>query len=66
MKLKKDLEAVIDRVIYAFKQTVFAKKCGKINSTFEGYFYTILYSELIVEKRKEMKGAFYDFLRDCK
>jgi len=62
MKLKKDLEAVIDRVIYAFKQTVFAKKRGKINSTFEGYFYTILYSELIVEKRREMKHAYYDFL----
>jgi len=64
MKLQKDLEDVIDKVIDAFKQTVFAKKLGKIRSTFAGYFYTILYASLVVEKRKETKHLFYDFLNE--
>ncbi|MDQ0225679.1 helix-turn-helix domain-containing protein [Metabacillus niabensis] len=62
MKLQKELEDVIDQVIYAFKQTVFAKKLGSIKSSFAGYFYGVLYSVLVVEKRKEMKGKYYDFL----
>jgi len=64
MKLKKELTDVIDQVEYAFKQTVFAKKLGKIHSTFEGYFYSVLYNTLIIEKRREMKHKFYDFLKN--
>ncbi|MDQ0229903.1 helix-turn-helix domain-containing protein [Metabacillus malikii] len=62
MQLQKGLDDVIDVVIQAFKEAIFAKKRGKIKSTFTGYFYTIVYSKLIVEKRKEMKPLLYDFL----
>jgi hypothetical protein len=61
-KLEKPLQEVIDGVISAFKQTVFAKKMNKIRSTFEGYFYSVVYAGLVVEKRRECKHLFYDFL----
>ncbi|WP_368658653.1 helix-turn-helix domain-containing protein [Metabacillus halosaccharovorans] len=62
-KLDKPLNLVMDSVISAFKQSVFAKKMNRIKSTFEGYFYSTLYAMLVVEKRKECRSLFYDFLR---
>ncbi|MGM0877118.1 MAG: helix-turn-helix domain-containing protein [Bacillota bacterium] len=62
INLQRGLDDVIDCIVHAFKQTVFAKKAGKIKSTFEGYFYRIVYANLIVEKRRETKHLFYDFL----
>ncbi|WP_299093766.1 helix-turn-helix domain-containing protein [uncultured Metabacillus sp.] len=65
---KLDLERNIYEVMYcivdSFKQTVFAKKLGKIHSTFEGYFYRIVYANLLVEKRRENRHKLYDFIGD--
>jgi hypothetical protein len=61
-KLDKSLCEVVDVAISAFKQSVFAKKMNKIRSTFEGYFYSLVYTGLVVEKRRECKHLFYDFL----
>ncbi|MFC0271446.1 hypothetical protein ACFFIX_08260 [Metabacillus herbersteinensis] len=63
VSLEKPLYEVIDCAISAFKQSVFAKKVGRIKSTFEGYFYTICYANLVVEKRRECKHLLYDFLK---
>jgi predicted transcriptional regulator len=60
-KLDKPIEDVIDTVIKAFKQTVFAQKRGRIRATFHGYFYRILEAMLAVERRREV-GGLYDFL----
>jgi DNA-binding Lrp family transcriptional regulator len=64
MKLEHSLDHVIDKVINAFKQTVFMKKMGKIHSTFEGYFYRVMYEFLIVEKRQELRHKLFDFIGD--
>ncbi|MBA2869960.1 putative transcriptional regulator [Anoxybacillus calidus] len=60
-KLDRPIEEVLDTVIKAFKQTVFAQKRGRIRSTFNGYFYRILEAMLAVERRREV-GKLYDFL----
>lgn len=60
-RLIKDL---IDIVIKAFKQSVFMKKMRKIHKSFEGYFYSVVYGMFVVEKRKERRHLYYDFLRD--
>ena len=62
MKLDRCLTDVIDKVIDAFKQTVFMKKMGRIHSTFEGYFYRVMYEFLIVEKRHELRYKLFDFI----
>ncbi|MBD1381303.1 helix-turn-helix domain-containing protein [Metabacillus arenae] len=62
INLLKCLDDVIECIVQAFKQTVFAKKMGKIHTSFEGYFYTVVYAKLIVEKRRENKHLLYDFL----
>ena len=64
MKLDRCLTDVIDKVIDAFKQTIFMKKMGRIHSTFEGYFYRVMYEFLIVEKRYEMRHKLFDFIGD--
>jgi hypothetical protein len=58
----RDLNDVIKTVISAFKQTVFIKKTGRIHSTFEGYFYRVVYENFILEKRRDNKHLF--LLRD--
>ncbi|MBB6281815.1 helix-turn-helix domain-containing protein [Geobacillus subterraneus] len=60
-KLDKPVEDVIDTIVKAFKQTVFAQKKGRIRATFNGYFYRILEAMLAVERRREV-GGLYDFL----
>ncbi|MBZ5752400.1 helix-turn-helix domain-containing protein [Metabacillus rhizolycopersici] len=62
IKPQKYLDDLSECIIHAFKQTVFAKKLGKIHTTFEGYFYRIVYANLIIEKRREHKHLLYDFL----
>jgi len=58
------IEDLIDIVIKAFKQSVFMKKMRKIHKSFEGYFYSVAYGMFVVEKRKERRHLYYDFLGD--
>jgi len=60
-KLDKPLDDVVDTVVKAFKQAIFAQKRGRIRSTFNGYFYRVLEAMLAVERRREV-GKLYDFL----
>ncbi|WP_051404996.1 helix-turn-helix domain-containing protein [Bacillus cihuensis] len=64
INLERPLEDLIEEVVSAFKQTIFAKQIGKIHSTFEGYFYSVLYAKWIVEKRNENRHLLYDFLEE--
>ncbi|AHA71047.1 hypothetical protein ABE47_06590 [Bacillus thuringiensis] len=63
-KIDKPIEQVISQAIEAFKETVFAKKANKIKSTFEGYFYRILESKFVVERREECRGLLFDWLKE--
>ena len=63
-KIDKPIEQVINQAIQAFKETVFAEKANKIRSTFEGYFYRIVESKFVVERRKECRDALYDWLTE--
>jgi Fe2+ or Zn2+ uptake regulation protein len=62
LNLERCLDDVIECIVQAFKHTVFAKKVGKIHTTFEGYFYRVVYGNLIVEKRQENRHLLYDFI----
>jgi hypothetical protein len=53
--LERNVNDVIELVISAFRQTVFSKKTGRIHSTFEGYFYSTVYANFSLEKRREFK-----------
>ncbi|MBY0121475.1 hypothetical protein [Bacillus sp. S/N-304-OC-R1] len=59
-KLEKPLEEVIEIIISAFKQTVFMQKAREIHTTFEGYFYSVVYANLVVTKRKEYRHFGFD------
>lgn len=61
-KIDKSIEQVINQAIQAFKETVFAEKANKIKSTFEGYFYRILESKFVAERREECRGLLFDWL----
>ncbi|MDA1774327.1 helix-turn-helix domain-containing protein [Bacillus cereus] len=63
-KIDKPIEQVISQAIEAFKETVFAKKANKIKSTFEGYFYRILESKFVAERREECRGLLFDWLKE--
>ncbi|MED1441905.1 helix-turn-helix domain-containing protein [Aeribacillus composti] len=63
-KFDRPLDELIDIAVESFKATIFAKKMEKIKKTFEGYFYTVLYSNFVVEKRRENRHLLYDFLND--
>lgn len=63
-KIDKPIEQVISQAIEAFKETVFAKKANKIKSTFEGYFYRILESKFVAERRAECRGLLFDWLKE--
>jgi hypothetical protein len=52
------VEDMVDEVISAFKETVFAQKIGKVKSTFNGYFYRIIEAKMAVVKRRE-QSLFY-------
>lgn len=66
VNLKRDLHDIMDLVINAFKQTIFRKKMNMITSTFEGYFYSVVYKMLSEEKQKErtLPSWLYDFIGD--
>jgi DNA-binding Lrp family transcriptional regulator len=64
INLERHLDDVIETVIRAFKQTVFMKKTKRIHTTFEGYFYRVVYGMLVVEKRRENKHLLFDFIGD--
>lgn len=51
---------VLNDIIQAFKESVFAKKSSKIRATFEGYFYRIVEAKLAVWKRRE--SPLFDWL----
>jgi len=53
------IDDFMDYIISAFKQTVFAKKMGKIHTTFEGYFYRIVHESFTVKLRRERKGKLF-------
>ncbi|MGW6150768.1 helix-turn-helix domain-containing protein [Bacillus mycoides] len=63
-KIDKPIEQVTGQAIQAFKETVFAKKANKIRSTFEGYFYRILESKFVAERREECRGLLFDWLNE--
>jgi DNA-binding Lrp family transcriptional regulator len=60
-QISRPLDDLIDRVLEAFKTTVYAFKMGKIR-TFEGYFYRLLEVFFGLEKRRENRHLLYDFL----
>ena len=60
----KTIEDFMDCIISAFKQTVFAKKRGKIHTTFEGYFYRILHETFTLKLRQENKSNLFWELHD--
>ncbi|MEM5008491.1 helix-turn-helix domain-containing protein [Priestia megaterium] len=51
---------VLNDVIKAFKESVFAQKTSKIRNTFEGYFYRILEAKFAIWKRRE--SPLFDWL----
>jgi Helix-turn-helix domain len=59
IKLREKLEHFIECIIHAFKQTVFAKKMRRIHTTFEGYFYRIVYESFTLEWQQENKKKKY-------
>ncbi|MBY0121477.1 helix-turn-helix domain-containing protein [Bacillus sp. S/N-304-OC-R1] len=63
-KLEKPLEEVIEIVVSAFKQTVFMQKAGEIQSTFEGYFYSVVYANMLVIKRQEYRHFGFDIFNE--
>ncbi|WNS73660.1 helix-turn-helix domain-containing protein [Bacillus sp. DTU_2020_1000418_1_SI_GHA_SEK_038] len=63
-KLEKPLEEVIEIIVCAFKQTVFMQKAGEIHTTFEGYFYSVVYAKLVVTKRQEYRHFGFDIFNE--
>ncbi len=63
-KLEKTLEEVIDIVVNSFKQTVFMQKAGEIHTTFEGYFYSVVYASLLAKKRQEYRHYGFEIFRE--
>lgn len=60
--ISRPLLEVIGAVNKAFKQTVFIYKQNKIKTSFEGYFYRLVENYLAVEKRRESKHLFYNWI----
>ena len=53
------LDNLMETILFDFKQTVFKYKSGKIHSTFEGYFYKVVYSRLQVIQKQENRDNWY-------
>ena len=58
--LEKPLYMLINLVISAFKQAIFMNKAGRIHTTFEGYFYQIIFETFRAERRKQHKPKGFD------
>ncbi|WNN20030.1 HTH DNA binding protein [Bacillus phage FI_KG-Lek] len=63
-KIDKPIEQVINQAIQAFRKLSSQKKANKIRSTFEGYFYRIVESKFVMERRKECRGLLFDWLNE--
>ena len=62
MNLSITLDDVMEVIIADFKQTIFKYKNGQIHTTFEGYFYTVVYSRLWHLNKTEHIHHLYDQL----
>ena len=62
MNLSIALDDVMEVIIADFKQTIFKYKSGQIHTTFEGYFYTVVYSRLWHLNKTEHIPLWYDQL----
>lgn len=62
MNLDRPLVEVIGVVNKAFRETVFIHKQGRIKTSFKGYFYRLCENYLAIEKRRENKHLFYNWL----
>ena len=60
--LKTPLDDVMEPILSDFKQTVFLYKMGKINTSFEGYFYRVVYGRLWHMNKEACKHQWYDRL----
>ncbi|WP_071394230.1 helix-turn-helix domain-containing protein [Bacillus tuaregi] len=60
VKLEARLDEVMETIIADFKQTVFLYKTGKIHTTFEGYFYSVIYRTLWHLKVQENHQQWYE------
>ncbi len=60
VKLEAPLDDAMELVIEDFKRTVFLYKTGKIHTTFEGYFYSVIYSSLWGLKVQEYQEQWYE------
>jgi hypothetical protein len=61
-KLQRPIHEVIGTVNKAFKHTVFMYKQGRIEKSFEGYFYRLVESYLFTERCRERQHLLYNFL----
>ncbi|MGG0487004.1 transcriptional regulator [Priestia aryabhattai] len=66
-RLEQPLEDIVEIVVQAFKNTVFAYKKKRIQTTFIAYFFGTLRGLFIIERRKEVlrnndNKLFYNFL----
>ncbi|WP_338472798.1 helix-turn-helix domain-containing protein [Niallia sp. XMNu-256] len=62
LNLSISLDGVIESIVTDFKQTIFKYKKGKIHTTFEGYFYRVVYSRLWHVKKNEHIQHWYNNL----
>ncbi|WP_338452922.1 helix-turn-helix domain-containing protein [Niallia oryzisoli] len=60
VKLMAHLDDTMELVIADFKRTVFLNRTGKIYTTFEGYFYSIVYGRLWGLKVRENQQEWYE------
>ncbi|WP_428911713.1 helix-turn-helix domain-containing protein [Niallia sp. Krafla_26] len=60
VSLMASLEDIMERILTDFKKVIFMYKMGKIKSTFEGYFYQVIYGTLWNLKKEEYKNHWYE------
>jgi Helix-turn-helix domain len=62
LTMKRTMNDLIEQIIHAFKQTVFAHKMGRIHTTCEGYFDRIVQKNLSQEWLRENKHKYFDYI----
>lgn len=60
LDLQANLDDVMEPILLDFKKVIFMYKMGKIKTTFEGYFYQVIYSRLWDLKKQECKHLWYE------
>ncbi|WP_368659142.1 hypothetical protein AB3Z07_09415 [Metabacillus halosaccharovorans] len=63
-KIDKPLNLVMNSILSAFKESVFAKKMNRIKSTFKGYFYSIRIRSLLWKREKSVSICCMTYLSD--